>query len=178
MNKQGKLHLLGNLLGLLIICSILVFVLLEQLIIHDLPCPICLLQRVCYIAIGLAMLMNLCLGLRPAHYGLMILAALLGLAISVHQISLHLAPGDMGYGSLILGHHLYTWAAIVFAVIIMFIALALIFDQGFHVEYKIQHPWFKVFIALFLFLILANGVSTFILCGPFPCPGNPTQYYF
>lgn len=178
MNKQGKLHLLGNLLGLLGICSILSFILLDQLIIHELPCPLCLLQRVCYIAIGLAMLMNLCLKIRPSHYGLMILAALLGLAISVRQISLHLAPGDMGYGSQILGHYLYTWAALGFVIIIIFIALALIFDQGFNIEYKTQNTWFKTLIALFLFLILANGVSTFILCGPYTCPDNPTQYYF
>ncbi|MCL9683280.1 disulfide bond formation protein B [Legionella maioricensis] len=178
MNKQGKLHLLGNLLGLLIICSILIFALWDQLIIDDLPCPLCLLQRVCYIAIGLGMLMNLRLGVKPSHYGLMSLATLLGLAISVRQITLHLAPGDMGYGSPILGYYLYTWAAISFAVIITLIALALIFDQGFNIEYKIQHPGGKALIALFLFLILANVVSTFILCGPFTCPDNPTQYYF
>ncbi|CEG58074.1 disulfide bond formation protein B [Legionella fallonii] len=177
MNKEGTLHLLGNWLGLLLLSSILCFVLGEQLIYHDLPCPLCLLQRIAYVAIGMGMLMNLYLGFRPAHYGLMLLAALLGLAVSFRQITLHLAPNDLGYGMPLFGYYLYTWAAIGFAIIIVLIAIALILDQGINIEYKVQHRGGKALIGLFLLLIIANGISTFLECGPFACPGDPTEYY-
>ena len=178
MNKEGKLHLLGNILGLVVICIILSIVFIDQFIHHDLPCPLCLLQRVCFIAIGLCMLMNLQLGLKPSHYGLMILSTLLGLAVSVRQISLHLAPNDPGYGMTFLGVYFYTWAAICFGIILIFIAIALLFDNDFKLEYKIHHLGYKVLVAFFLFLILADGVSTFIQCGPYVCPSDPTQYFF
>lgn len=178
MNNEGRLHILGNTIGLVIICIILIIVFVDQFIQHDLPCPLCLLQRVCFIAIGLCMLMNLQLGLKPSHYGLMILATLLGLAVSLRQVGLHLGPNDPGYGMVFLGLYLYTWAAICFAIIMVLIAIALIFDKGFQVEYKIQNKSYKALVALFLFLILADGVSTFIECGPYVCPSDPTQYFF
>ena len=177
MNVEEKLHLLGNWLGLLCLCIILGFVLGEQLFFHDLPCPLCLLQRIIFVAIGMSLLMNLYLGFRPAHYGLMLLSALLGFAISLRQIMLHLTPNDPGYGLLVLGHYLYTWAAIGFAIIIILIATALILDQGINIRYKVQNKWGKLLVGLFLTLILANGVSTFLECGPFVCPGDPTEYY-
>ncbi len=177
MNIEGKLHIWGNWLGLLCLCVILGFVLAEQLICHDLPCPLCLLQRVAFVAIGMNILMNLCLGFRPAHYGLMLLSALLGFAVSLRQITLHWGSNAPGYGLPVLGHYLYTWAAIGFAIIIILIATALILEQGINIEYKVQKKWGKALIGLFLFLILANGISTFLECGPFACPGDPTEYY-
>ena len=179
MNKQGGLHVLGNILGLMIVCAVLLFVFLDQLILHDLPCPLCLLQRISYIAIGLCMLMNLCLGFRASHYGLMVLATLLGMAVSVRQVYIHLLPGNPpGYGIAFFGQFLYTWSAISFILIMVLIAVALIFDRGLNSSYKIQHSGLKILIALFLFLILANGISTFMICGPYICPDSPINYYF
>ena len=37
------------------------------------------------------------------------------MAISTRQILLHITPGDPGYGSVVLGLHLYTWALLIFA---------------------------------------------------------------
>lgn len=176
MNVEGKLHLLGNWLGLLLLCAILGFVFGEQLLCHDLPCPLCLLQRIAFVAIGISMLMNLYLGFRPAHYGLMLFSALLGFALSLRQIMIHLAPNAPGYGLPILGHYMYTWAAIGFALIIILIATALTFDQGINIQYKIQNKWGKFLVALFLTLILANGISTFLECGLSACPDAPTEY--
>lgn len=178
MNRYGQLHLLGNILGLVIICALLSLVFFDQLYHFDLPCPLCLLQRICFIAIGLAMLMNLYLGIKESHYGLMILGTLLGLGISVRQIYLHLVPNDPGYGQLFLGANLYIWSAIGFAIILVFIAIALLFERGFNAKYEIQNKCFKILVIVFLFLILANGVSTFIQCGPYICPSDPTRYYF
>lgn len=178
MNTQGKLHVIGNLLGLLVICIILGTALADQLLRHDLPCPLCLLQRIAYVAIGICMMMNLYLSIRPAHYGLMILATLFGLGVAVRQLTLHLDPGDPGYGFPVLGHYLYTWSAIGFIIILILIAVALLLDRGVNIEYKIQHQGCKIIVAIFLLLILVNGISTFMECGPYTCPADPTAYYF
>lgn len=177
MNKQMRLHLFGNTSGLFIICCILIFAFIDQLTRHELPCPICILQRICYVAVALCFVMNLTLGIRTSHYGLMLLASLLGLAISVRQIYIHLTPGDPGYGNLFFGLHLYTWSAVIFLIIILLISTALILDRGFMPEYRVQNKWVKVMIWVFFILILANGISTFLECGPHECPDNPSNYY-
>ncbi|KGP63020.1 hypothetical protein EP47_12905 [Legionella norrlandica] len=177
MNKQAQLHFLGNTAGLVIICSILIFAFADQFLFHALPCPICILQRVCYVAVGLCFMMNLKLGIRASHYGLMLLAAILGLSISIRQVYIHLMPGDPGYGNLFWGLHFYTWSVIIFSVIILLIAIALILERGIMPEYKVQNWGIKIIIGLFIVLILANGISTFLECGPHECPDNPSSYY-
>ena len=148
----------------------------DQLI-HDLPCPLCLLQRLCFIGAGLGICMNLKAGIKISHYGLMILSGLLGLGTALRQIFLHVSPGDVGYGSPLLGMYFYTWAAISFVIIIGLIAIALIFEQGFTENKIISNRWFNLVMTCFLILILANGISTFLECGAFVCKGNPIHYY-
>ncbi|HAZ7572053.1 disulfide bond formation protein B [Legionella sp. PATHC032] len=177
MNRQMQWHLFGNTSGLLIICCLLLLAFLDQFIFYELPCPICILQRICFVAVGLCFVMNLMLGIRASHYGLMLLASLLGLSISVRQMYIHLTPGDTGYGGLFFGLHLYTWSAIIFLIIILLIAGALILDKGFMPDYKVGSKSVKVMIWMFFILILANGISTFLECGPHECPDNPSKYY-
>ncbi|MBL7480905.1 disulfide bond formation protein B [Legionella bononiensis] len=178
MNIQKKLHLWGNSLGLLFICIILIFAFADQLLKNSLPCPLCLLQRICFAGVGLCLMMNLRLGIRMPHYGFMLLQALLGLAVATRQIYLHLEPGTPGYGDPFLGLYFYTWSAVIFLFIIGFIAIALLFEHGIDDQFKTSNKWLIALMYLFLILILANGISTFIECGPYVCPDNPTVYYF
>jgi disulfide bond formation protein DsbB len=93
-----------------------------QLAAGELPCPLCVMQRV---ALMLAALGPLYILLRASAgvltcrdaavgNGLAILAALVGLAVSGRQVLLHILPGDPGFGSPVLGLHLYTWCLIAF----------------------------------------------------------------
>ena len=74
-----------------------------QIAYDELPCPLCLLQRVAFTALAVGPVLTLRHGPRPAHYGLVIIAALMGAAIAARQILLHIMPGDAGYGSALLG---------------------------------------------------------------------------
>ncbi|PJE12260.1 MULTISPECIES: hypothetical protein [Legionella] len=47
---------------------------------------------------------------------------------------LHISPGDLGYGSPLLGLSLYSWSAISFGIIIAIAAIAFLFEQGFTEE--------------------------------------------
>jgi disulfide bond formation protein DsbB len=178
MNIQKKLHIWGNSLGLVCICAILIVAFAEQLLKHSLPCPLCILQRICFAGIGICLMINLRSGFKPSHYGLMLLQALLGLAIAARQFILHAGPNDPGYGSPFLGLYFYTWSALIFLLIIGFIAVALTMEQGLDEQYKTSNKGLLVLMGFFLFLILANGISTFLECGPYICPDNPTTYYF
>ena len=107
-----------NALALGLISLALVAAFADQLLLGELPCPLCLLQRAALIAAGLGFLLNLRFGIRPLHYGLAILAALTGAAVAMRQVLLHIAPGDPGFGHALFGLHLYTWAFMAFVGII------------------------------------------------------------
>lgn len=87
------------------------------------PCPLCVMQR---IAMMLAVLGPCVVLVRAARggltaeeigtgAGLSVLASVLGAAISLRQVALHILPGDPGFGAPVMGMHLYTWAFIAFA---------------------------------------------------------------
>ncbi|MDI1352492.1 MAG: disulfide bond formation protein B, partial [bacterium] len=110
--------------------------------------------------------------------GVMILATLLGLAVSIRQIFIHLGPHDSGYGTPFLGMYLYSWSAVGYLIILILIACALIFDKGFDSSYKTDNKIVFALMGILLILIFTNGVSTFIECGWYICPDNPIHYYF
>lgn len=168
--NQNKFHRIGNTAGLAMICIVLLIAFADQLFQHDLPCPLCLLQRVSFIAVGLCLCMNLTNGIHTDHYGLMILAAILGFTTALRQVSLHLAPGDPGFGHLLLGFHLYIWCAITFIIIIGLAAIAMLLERGFTEKQQTPGRKTMALMGLFLVLILANGISTLIECGVLDCP--------
>ena len=111
-----------NALGLFAIALVLLFAFAAQLLLHELPCPLCLLQRIQFALLAVGPILNIRFGLRPSHYAVSLLTAVAGAAFAARQILLHVMPGDPGYGSALLGYHYYTWAFIGFAVAIVAIA--------------------------------------------------------
>jgi len=153
-----------------------------QIFMQELPCPLCLLQRMGMLGVAVGLLMNLKFGIRPMHYGLSITAALIGAAVSTRQILLHIVPtpnGVMGYGDAVLGLHLYTWALVVFMASIAGIALLMIFmkwSENINEENITLNSVEKFIFALFILLALANTVGAFLECGISPCPDDPSHY--
>ena len=123
-----------NVLALFALIGVLAGSLHLQFGIGEQPCPLCLVQRSAMVGLAIGPLMNLLWGMRPAHYALSILAAMVGGAGSTRQILLHIAaPGDPGYGPAVMGLHLYTWAFITFAIAIVGCAVMLLWDAPFRV---------------------------------------------
>src|SRR5205823_4111739 len=119
-----------NALGLYAIALVLLVAFAAQLLLHELPCPLCLLQRQ-FAMLAVGPILNVRFGLRPSHYAVSLLTAVAGAAFAARQILLHVMPGDPGYGSALLGYHYYTWAFIGFAVAIVALAAMLLFDEQF-----------------------------------------------
>ncbi|HCM47297.1 MAG TPA: hypothetical protein DIS98_07260 [Colwellia sp.] len=59
-----------NALGLLAISLVMTFALYAQLIDHELPCPLCLIQRLGFTGVMLGLLLNTLYGQKPKYYTL------------------------------------------------------------------------------------------------------------
>lgn len=169
-----------NVLGLYAIALVLIAAFAAQLVLHELPCPLCLLQRIQFAALAIGPIMNVRWGPRPSHYALSLFAAAAGLAFSTRQVLLHILPGDPGYGSALLGYHYYTLALIAFAASIVLIAVMLLFDRQFEPRDTARSDAPDLFATAAVWLVIAlaalNVVSTLLECGFGACPDNPVAY--
>jgi len=168
-----------NALGLLAVSVVLAFAFADQVIYGDLPCPLCILQRAGFAAAGFGLALNLRFGPRPSHYAVTILAAMAGGSVSLRQVALHVVPGTGSYGNAFLGLHFYTWAFILFGLIVIGTAAMLLLDRQFREADKESAPLTGIAMAvfgLFALLTLGNGISTLLECGTGLCPDNPVDY--
>lgn len=172
-----------NALGLLVISGVLAAAYAMQFALDELPCPLCLLQRVGLVAVGYGLCLNVLAGPKPHHYGIMLIAAVFGGSVSIRQILLHIVPGTGAYGSPVWGLHYYSWAGICFFLIILGTAVMLLFEGQFRKSpaaasaKKFGGSRLAVFaFAVMVFLSAANVVSTFIECGPTICADPPKSY--
>jgi disulfide bond formation protein DsbB len=86
------------------------------------PCPLCVMQRIGMMLAALGPCHILIAGQRGRleardiglGCGMLVLGSLVGGAVAMRQVMLHILPGDPGFGAPILGYHLYTWAFIAF----------------------------------------------------------------
>ena len=95
---KTKLMLFSNFIDIFIIVVISIFAIIVQLLLHELPCPLCLLQRIGVLAIGFGYILNLIFGTRVQHYAYSTLASIVTLFIALRQIMLHIVPGSGYYG--------------------------------------------------------------------------------
>jgi disulfide bond formation protein DsbB len=168
-----------NALGLYAIALVLIAAFAAQFILHELPCPLCLLQRILFAALAIGPILNVRFGPRASHYALSLFAAIAGAVASTRQVLLHIMPGDAGYGSALSGYHYYTWALIGFIAAIVLIAAVLLFDRQFGDE-AMQPASADVFVQAAVWLVIAmaalNAISTLLECGFGACADNPVVY--
>ena len=88
------------------------------------------------------------------------LAATLGLCISLRQILLHIAPDDPGFGTPILGYHLYSWAFGIFVAMLLCSGISLLLNKSLSVIDEAYKKMMLTRISLWVFglLILANAL--------------------
>lgn len=154
----------------------------------ELPCPLCVLQRMAMMLIGIGAIWvigqahkgTLTMSAYARSFGLMIVGALLGATMSVRQIELHILPGDPGYGEAVFGLHLYTWALITFIVVILYSAIMMMF---FRATFPVVPAgkaalWTsRILVWIFIAIIIANVVLVFAEEGfNWYLPDDPTGY--
>jgi disulfide bond formation protein DsbB len=178
-----------NALGLYAIALVLAAAFAAQLSLGELPCPLCLMQRIQFAMLAIGPVLNIRFGPRPSHYAVALLTAVAGAGFAMRQILLHITPGDPGYGSALLGYHYYSWAFIGFAVAIVLSAIMLLFDGQFTGQFTRADSgtadsgtsaavgWFgRAAVWLVIVLVALNVISTLLECGFDACPDNPVTY--
>ena len=120
-----EVELIDAIIGIIGVIIILIGALFIQFFYKEQPCPLCLLQRAAFVSIGLSLLLNVRYGNRVAHWAAAIISASAGAAVSLRQISLHCTNPE-GFGSAVLGLHMYTWCFIGFSACIIGSALMLL----------------------------------------------------
>jgi disulfide bond formation protein DsbB len=168
-----------NVLALYAVALVLAAAFAAQFVLHELPCPLCLLQRILFATLAIGPILNIRFGPRPSHYAMSLFAATAGAVVSTRQVLLHIMPGDAGYGSALMGYHYYTWALLGFIAAIVLLACILLFDRQF--DDTAPQPIAGGAVAqaavwLVTGLTGLNVVSTLLECGFGACADNPIVY--
>lgn len=179
-NTTARCGQWSNTFGLFSVCIVLTMAFIAQLIQHELPCPLCLLQRLAFIAIGLGFMLNVIWERQSTHYGIIILSCLFGLFTATRQVLLHITPGSGSYGPPLFGLHFYTWSDIAFIGYLGFTGLILLIQSSSHHQDSTVHPnlMSKLLTLWFFIIVIGNVLTTIGLCGIGICPDNPVRYLF
>lgn len=177
-NNSLRLSQTLNLLALAGVCGVLLFAFAWQLFYNELPCPLCLLQRVAFVLVGIGLLLNVRFGPSPLHYGITILSALGGAFAAGRQVALHILPGDAGYGGPFLGLHFYTWALLSFIAVIAYCGIMLTIERAATMQSAkpALNTAARAIMWIFFILVAANTASTMLECGFGACPDDPVAY--
>lgn len=176
MNRSLGITL--NAVGLYGLALIVIAAFAGQIFLNELPCPLCLLQRVLFSLLAIGPVLNIRFGPRTSHYALSLLSAIMGATVSARQILLHIIPGDPGFGSTLLGYHYYTYAFAGFAAAMVLIAVVLLFDVWSHDDGGPKHVtlFARGSVWLVMSLTAANAISTLLECGFIVCADDPKFY--
>jgi disulfide bond formation protein DsbB len=171
--------------NVLAVCGVLLGAFGVQFAQGELPCPLCSLQRMAMLlcALGPAFIITRARHGGPsvddfaAGYGLSVLAAVAGAAISGRQILLHIVPPDLGYGDAVLGLHLYTWAFVVFATVLVVSGGNLVFAGALRPRDVRVGMGSALVLGLLGAVVLANAVSMLAQEGlHWTLPDEPDRY--
>ena len=168
-----SLAALGNQLVLLAVIGVLAYACVDQLFFVELPCPLCLMQRIAFVIIGFALVLNIRCGAHAAHYGWGIIGGLLGMMVSLRQVLLHILPGDKGFGATFLELHFYTWAFLTYLGLLLGFAILLMLPNR---EVRSRSIFANALVIIFILLVVGNLISTLLECGLGPCADDPVKY--
>ena len=178
-----------NLLGMLAMLGVLLGAYYYQFAYRELPCTLCLLQRLAMVAVAFGAAMNLVLGPDPRHYGVCLVSALFGLAISLRQSLLHINPyfdkdtgmptldatANAGFGQPVFGYHMYVWGVVIFTAVILAVGLVQLFRGQFDKPERKTDPLRGLAmagVALLFAVASLETVTTFLECGFGDCPND------
>jgi disulfide bond formation protein DsbB len=178
-----------NFLGLIAMIGVLLGAYIYQFSYRELPCTLCQLQRVAMVAIAFGAAMNLYLGPDPRHYGVCLVAAVFGGAISIRQSLLHINPffdtttgqptmlstSNPPFGQPVLGLHLYVWGLVLFGTVILTVGIVQLFRGQFSAaapEPDRLRRLAVVGIGLLTVVAFAETLTTFMECGFADCPND------
>lgn len=163
----------ANALFLLVLAAILASAYFQQFFHHELPCPLCMLQRLGLFGVAAGLFSNLRNGIHARHYGFSLLCAVYGGVVSIRQIALHVCPGFPIFGIPVWGMSLYTWAFLAFSISIFAIGALLMLQPKERTSVQKMNRFEWLASLAILLLLVANVYTTYYQCQYGPCEDVP-----
>lgn len=125
---------------LAVLAGVLTAALVLQFGAGELPCPLCLLERLCMFGVAFGVILNLRAGFSDRNTGIALTFALLLLVIAVRQtlLDIYPRPGHAYVGSAVLGLHMPVWSVLIATAVIAAYALKLAVLGG--DGHRLDHP--------------------------------------
>jgi disulfide bond formation protein DsbB len=161
-----------------IIAAILTTAMVLQYYGGEIPCPLCLLQRVAMFGVCFGIILHFRHGYSARHDGISMLSALLLLIISARQTLLDIAPrpGHGYIGSAVFGLHMPVWSVIIALAILLAFALKFAVLGGDDLRDSQPSPMLcrlgRLLGLYMIALCLINLVSVLLQCGAGACHTN------
>lgn len=166
------------LLVMLVIAGILTAAMTLQYVKGELPCPLCLLERVAMFGVCFGIILNFRRGFSYQNTGFSLSSAILLLVIAVRQslLDIYPRPGHEYIGSPIFGIHLPVWSIIIALALLIAYAIKLATLGGDEYLRQAEVAEFPVVrglaSALSIYIILicvVNLISVLLQCGLGEC---------
>ena len=154
------------------IAGILTAAMVMQYAYGELPCPLCLLQRVAMFGVCFAILRHFRSGASDRNFGLAQVFAILLLVIAVRQTLLDIVPrpGHAYVGSAVLGLHMPVWSVLIALALLLAFALKMALLGGDAASRRAGFAAAARWIGGYVLLLAAvNFVSVVVQCGIGEC---------
>lgn len=167
-----------QLLVMLVIAGILTAAMVLQYAQGELPCPLCLIERLAMFGVCFGILLDFRRGYSYQHAGFSLLSAIFLLVVSVRQtlLDIYPRPGHEYIGSAVFGIHLPVWSIIIALMILIAFALKMAVVGGDEYLESVSLAEFPALrrIAhaagiLVILLCVVNLVSVVVQCGLGQC---------
>ncbi|HEY4972358.1 MAG TPA: disulfide bond formation protein B [Steroidobacteraceae bacterium] len=167
-----------QLLILVAFAGVLTAALVMQFVFGELPCPLCLLQRVAMFGICFGIMLDFRDRFSWRNVGLSLLCALFLLVVSVRQtlLDIYPRPGHSYVGSAILGIHMPVWSIIITVLFLFAYGFQLVFaggEEDFSLTSAAYYPRLKragQLASLYVIaLLLVNVLAVAVQCGVGQC---------
>jgi disulfide bond formation protein DsbB len=163
------------------VCLTLLMAFYYQLVLGELPCALCNLQRLGFMIFGGGLLLNVRYGTSPWNHVVSAVGALFGSLTALLQVFVHVLPGTPPTGTAFLGLHMYDWTYVVLTLAIFYSVISLAFLAGGRTRTPRDPAWrppgAAIVTALFVFLAGANLVSAFLENGFEPFKSGGQMHY-
>ena len=176
----ATLDRLALLLMLFVLAAILTAAMVMQYAFGELPCPLCLLQRVAMFGVCFGAMRELRDGTSARSTGLSLIFALLLLVVSIRQTLLDIVPrpGHEYVGSAVFGLHMPVWSVIIALAVLLGFATKLALLGGPHAmparEGLLMRRAGQALGAYVILICAINFASVIVQCGVGQC--HTTSY--
>lgn len=150
-----------------VIAAILTTAMLLQYIDGEIPCQLCLLQRIAMFGVCFGIILQFRHGFSYRNTGLSMIFSLFLLIVSVRQTlnDIYPRPGHEYIGSLVFGLHMPVWSVLISVALLIALAFQLVIWDSNMPQSMTPLPLLRVLATILCFYVVVIGAVNFISVG-------------